>query len=128
MKCPICGTRLSPHSPNCPGCGYRMPASLSTQPAVPSRRNARPRRGCLPGLLRALVLTFLESWSAIEQPMTFLRDEVYWPLSLVIPNVLGADVAYAMGASFVALVPAIVIFRFGQKYLELGIQSSGLVQ
>jgi multiple sugar transport system permease protein len=42
--------------------------------------------------------------------------------------VLGADVAYAMGASFVALVPAIVIFRFGQKYLELGIQSSGLVQ
>ena len=81
-----------------------------------------------PGILAALVLTFLESWSAIEQPMTFLRDEQFWPLSLVIPNVLGADVAYAMGASFVALVPAIVIFRFGQKYLELGIQSSGLVQ
>ena len=81
-----------------------------------------------PGIYAALVLTFLESWSAIEQPMTFLRDEAYWPLSLVIPNVLGADVAYAMGASFVALVPAIVIFRFGQKYLELGIQSSGLVQ
>ena len=81
-----------------------------------------------PGIYAALVLTFLESWSAIEQPMTFLRDETYWPLSLVIPNVLGADVAYAMGASFVALVPAIVIFRFGQKYLELGIQSSGLVQ
>ncbi|MBQ5583182.1 MAG: carbohydrate ABC transporter permease [Ruminiclostridium sp.] len=81
-----------------------------------------------PGILAALVLTVLESWSAIEQPMTFLRDEQFWPLSLVIPNVLGADVAYAMGASFVALVPAIVIFRFGQKYLELGIQSSGLVQ
>ena len=60
--------------------------------------------------------------------MTFLRDEQFWPLSLVIPNVLGADLAYAMGASFVALVPAIFIFRFGQKYLELGIQSSGLVQ
>ena len=81
-----------------------------------------------PGILAALVLTFLESWSAIEQPMTFLRDEQFWPLSLVIPNVLGADLAYAMGASFVALVPAIFIFRFGQKYLELGIQSSGLVQ
>lgn len=68
MKCPICGTRLSPHSPNCPGCGYRMPASLSTQPAVPSCRNARPRRGCLPGLLRVLVLTFL-----LPLLLTFVR-------------------------------------------------------
>ena len=79
-----------------------------------------------PGILAALVLTFLESWSAIEQPMTFLGNEAYWPLSLVIPNVLMGDLAYAMGASVVALAPAIVIFRFGQKYLELGIQSSGL--
>ena len=68
MKCPICGTRLSPHSPNCPGCGYRMPASLSTQPAVPSGRNARPRRGCFPGLLRMLVLTFL-----LPLLLTFVR-------------------------------------------------------
>lgn len=59
MKCPICGTRLSPHSPNCPGCGYRMPVSHSNRPTPPQRRRAAPSRGCLPGLLRFLVLTFL---------------------------------------------------------------------
>ena len=80
------------------------------------------------GILAALVLTFLESWSAIEQPMTFLRDERFWPLSLEIPDMMTENLAYAMGASLVALAPALVIFRFGQKYLELGIQSSGLTQ
>ena len=32
----------------------------------------------------------------------------------------------AMVASLVMLAPAVLIFRFGQKYLELGIQASGL--
>ena len=68
MKCPICGTRLSPHGPNCPGCGYRMPVSQSIRPAPPPRRRAAPSRGCLPGLMRFLVLTFL-----LPLLLTFVR-------------------------------------------------------
>ena len=59
MKCPICGTRPDPNTSRCPGCGYRMPASQSAQPASPPRRSTAPRRGCLPSLMRFLVLTFL---------------------------------------------------------------------
>ena len=68
MKCPICGTRLSPHGPNCPGCGYRMPVSQSIRPAPPLRRRAAPSRGCLPGLMRFLVLTLL-----LPLLLTFVR-------------------------------------------------------
>ena len=68
MKCPICGTRLHHHSPHCSGCGYRMPVSVSVKPAVPPRRSARPRRGCFPGLMRFLVLTFL-----LPLLLTFIR-------------------------------------------------------
>lgn len=81
-----------------------------------------------PGVLAALVLGFLESWSAIEQPMNFLKSQDNWPLSLFLPNITGENLAFAMGASLIALVPPAVIFRFGQKYLELGIQSSGVTQ
>lgn len=81
-----------------------------------------------PGILAALVLGFLESWNAVEQPMNFIKNQENWPLSLFLPNISLENLAFAMGASLIALAPAVVVFRFGQKYLELGIQSSGLTQ
>lgn len=73
-----------------------------------------------PGIIAAMVLTFLESWSAVEQPLTFLRDEKWQPLSLRIGQM---DLSQAMGTGLVALIPAVLVFRWGQKYLELGIRS-----
>lgn len=73
-----------------------------------------------PGIIAAMVLIFLESWSAVEQPLTFLRDEKWLPLSLRIGQM---ELSQAMGAGLVALIPAVLVFRWGQKYLELGIRS-----
>ena len=83
----------------------------------------------LPGILSALILSFLEGWNAIEQPMTFLKTQSNWPLSLYLSsidtrNIAGLGIAFA--ASLVMLLPAAFIFRFGQKYLELGIQAGSL--
>ena len=73
-----------------------------------------------PGIIAAMVLTFLESWSAVEQPLTFLRDEKWQPLSLRFGQM---ELSQAMGAGLVALIPAVLVFRWGQKYLELGIRA-----
>lgn len=81
-----------------------------------------------PGIIAALVLTFLESWSAVEQPMTFLRAEQWWPLSLRVPLIAQTSLAIAMGAGLLALIPAVLVFRWGQKYLELGIGSGTMEQ
>lgn len=80
----------------------------------------------MPGIVSALVLGFFEAWSAVEQPMTFLQTRALWPLSLYLPTVQADALALSMAAGLVALLPAVAMFRFGQKYLELGIQSSGL--
>ena len=80
----------------------------------------------VPGILSAAVLGFLECWSAIEQPMTFLKDPSLWPLSLYLPQIAVDKLGLAMGASLLMLLPAVLIFLFGQKYLELGIQASGI--
>jgi multiple sugar transport system permease protein len=79
-----------------------------------------------PSILAALVLGFLEVWGAIEQPMTFLRDESLWPLSLYLPQIVAEEMGLAMAASLFMLLPAVLIFLFGQKYLELGIQAAGI--
>ena len=80
----------------------------------------------VPGILAALVLGFLEGWNAIEQPMTFLHNPARWPLALYLSSPSSVELAAAMAASLLMLAPAALIFRFGQPYLELGIQASGL--
>lgn len=80
----------------------------------------------IPGILSALVLCFLECWNAIEQPMLFLKTESQWPLSLYLPQIVSDKMGVAMAASLIMLLPAALVFLFGQKYLILGIQSSGV--
>jgi len=80
----------------------------------------------MPSILAALVLGFLEVWGAIEQPMTFLNDPATWPLSLFLPQIVAEELGLAMAASLLMLLPAVLFFFFGQKYLELGIQAAGI--
>ncbi len=80
----------------------------------------------MPGILSALILGFLECWNAIEQPMLFLKDPSLWPLSLYLPQIVTDKMGIAMAASLLMLLPAALIFLFGQKYLVLGIQSAGV--
>lgn len=80
----------------------------------------------MPGIVSALVLGFFEAWSAVEQPMTFLQTRALWPLALYLPTVQADALALSMAAGLAALLPAMAMFRFGQKYLELGIQASGI--
>ena len=79
-----------------------------------------------PGILSAVVLGFLEYWNALEQPMTFLKDRTIWPLSLYLPTVTAENAGASLAASVIMLTPALLIFLFGQKYLEAGIAASGM--
>ena len=80
----------------------------------------------VPGILSAVVLGFLEYWNALEQPMTFLKDQTLWPLSLYLPTVTAENAGAFLAASVIMLMPALLIFLFGQKYLEAGIAASGM--
>lgn len=78
------------------------------------------------GILSAMVLQFLECWSMIEQPLTFLDTKSLWPLTLYLPQISMEDAGFALCASFVALLPAVLVFLCGQEYLEQGIASSAI--
>ena len=79
-----------------------------------------------PGILSAVVLGFFEYWNALEVPLTFLKDPKNWPLSLYLPSISADNLGISLMASVVMLVPALLIFLFGQKYLEQGICAAGL--
>ncbi len=73
------------------------------------------------GILSAMVLSFLECWSMIEQPMTFLKTKNLWPLSLFLPEITKENAGFALCASFFIVLPAMLVFLAGQEYLEQGI-------
>lgn len=78
------------------------------------------------GVLSCVVLSFLDLFNMVEQPLTFLRDKNLFPLSLYLPEV-GLSVPELMiVASTVTLIPPAFVFVIGQEYLENGIIASAL--
>ena len=80
----------------------------------------------MPGIMASVLLNFLEYWNAIEAPMTFLKTKAKLPLSLDLPQITTDQVGSSFAASIVMMLPAVLIFLWGQEYLEQGIVASGL--
>lgn len=78
------------------------------------------------GILSAVVLSFLECWSMIEQPMTFFKTKSLWPLSLFLPQIDAQRGGLSLCASLVIVLPALFVFLSGQNYLEQGIAASAM--
>lgn len=79
------------------------------------------------GVIASMVLGFLEYWSLIEQPMTFLKDKSLYPLSIFLPDITSTGRSgMAFAASVVTFIPALLIFLGGQDYLEQGIMAGAV--
>lgn len=80
----------------------------------------------MPGIASLFILSFLDTWNLIEQPMTFLRTQSNWPLSLYLTRIGESNVDVAMAASILTLIPTLLLFFYCQSYLVQGIQMSGI--
>ena len=77
------------------------------------------------GILSAMVFSFLDCYSMLEQPMTFLKTKSLWPLSLFLPEITEQNAGFSFCASLVTVLPAMFVFLAGQDYLEQGIAAAG---
>lgn len=80
----------------------------------------------LPGVLSAALLGFVEGWNAVEQPITFLKTAALFPLSVFLPATTVENAGVTFVSAVITLLPAVLIFLFGQQYLEQGIIASGI--
>lgn len=78
------------------------------------------------GIVSSAILSFLESWNMIEQPMTFLKTKSLWPLSLFLPEIGLEEAGTGFSAAIMMLIPALLLFLSGQEYLEQGIAAAAL--
>lgn len=78
------------------------------------------------GIVTALLLGFIDSWNALEQPVAYLKDMFLWPLSLYLPNIAQDKAAAAFAACIVMMLPPVILYLNGQSELEQGIAASGV--
>lgn len=78
------------------------------------------------GIQAAMVLSFLEYWNLVEQPMAFLEEQAKWPLSLYLPQITISQAGFAFAVAVVVLIPALFVFALGQDALEEGIAYIGV--
>lgn len=79
----------------------------------------------MPGIISVIVLAFLEYWNLIEQPAVFLRSDRLKPLSLYLSTITKENAGVAFVAALIALLPPLLVFLCGRKYLEQGIAAIG---
>ena len=78
-----------------------------------------------PGIVTALLLSFMEGWNSLEQPVTYLKDRTLWPLSLYLPDIAADKGAVAFAAALVTCLLPVLLYLNFQEELEQGAASSG---
>lgn len=78
------------------------------------------------GIAALVILTFIEYWNMIEQLLLFLSDVQKQPLSTYLPVIGENDLEIAFAASFIYMLPVLLLFLYLEEDLVRGIQYSDI--
>lgn len=70
------------------------------------------------GLITLTLLSFIDNWNVVEQPLIYFDDKAMYPLSVGLTEIVGADggVVFACGVMF--MIPALIIYFYGRKDID----------
>lgn len=84
----------------------------------------RPNLGSVVAAM--LVLLFADNWNMVDQAVVFIREPYKLPLSAVLSQVMEMNPQMFFAASCFYLVPAVLMFLYGQEFLAAGSQLAEL--
>lgn len=83
---------------------------------------------CRSSMLSVGLLVFIDYWNMVEQPLVLLKDEMKYPLSVFLSQINAGDVGLAFAVAVVYMIPALLLFLYGEEYLSEGLVYSGGVK
>lgn len=78
------------------------------------------------GVISVFLLSFVDAWNMVEQPITFLRDTLRYPLSVFLASVNQVDFELSFVCGVLAALPMLLLFFFFHEELTQGIELSGV--
>lgn len=80
---------------------------------------------CRAALISVVILVFIDYWNMVEQVLVLLADADKQPLSVFLSQINAGEVSLAFAVASVYMIPALLLFLYGEEYLVEGIASSG---
>ena len=72
------------------------------------------------------VLLFADNWNIVDQAVVFIKQTYSQPLSIYLGTVVSGDPGMFFAVSVFYMIPALLVFLFGQDYLTKGISLSSV--
>lgn len=78
------------------------------------------------GFISLIILTFIDAWNMVEQPVAFLSDTTKFPLSVFLAYFNRQNLALSFACGVLALLPGLLLFLYYRDELAEGIEFSGI--
>ena len=95
--------------------GCRLPGLL-LRVVLPMNRNA---------LICTFLLSFLDAWNMVEQPITYIKDFQNYPIAVALASVPPGDPTVLLTACILVTLPPLFLFAFFNRELAEGITLGG---
>jgi multiple sugar transport system permease protein len=84
---------------------------------------------CMPiikgAIIAVAILIFIDYWNMVEQPLIMLSNAERYPLSVFLSKINEGEIGIAFATATINMIPCLLIFLYGEKYLVEGITSQG---
>ncbi|MDE7226619.1 MAG: carbohydrate ABC transporter permease [Ruminococcus sp.] len=80
---------------------------------------------CKGAIVSVAMLVFIDYWNMVEQPIILMKDGDMHPLSVFLSQINTGDIGLAFAVGVVYMVPAILMFLYGEDDLVEGITYAG---
>jgi multiple sugar transport system permease protein len=78
-----------------------------------------------PTIVALAVLTFAEAWNIVDQAVVFIRSPFQFPMSVYLSTNLSGNIGVVFALSTIFMIPALIIFLYGQEDLSKSIGYTG---
>ena len=79
------------------------------------------------GIASMLILMLIDCWNMVEMPMSILKEERLYPLSIMLRYIGNTDPGIIYAATVVFSIPLLLVFFMAQEQLTEGIKRSGQI-
>ncbi len=70
------------------------------------------------GLVTLVLLTFIDNWNIVEQPLIYFEDEGMYPLSVTLGDIGNSDFGIVFACGVMFMIVPLLIFAYGHKDID----------
>ena len=76
------------------------------------------------GLITLMLLSFIDNWNVVEQPLIYFDNSSMYPLSITMSDISDSDYGIIFACGVMFMIPALIIYFYGHKDIDLSFSDS----